>query len=241
MYKKCVRHSEQSECVASLAERAINLHRSLGFSDQDARAVTLNNIRSIAYACQMTMNLLDSWTIGDEMVRSFVPQVLGMQDVNKRSVKSAGDILHKVSKLSLALLGQFQVENCLRILVRELRIQTSQQGFYLTAKSLVNHLHLQSEYLDIFNTVAMIRNSLHSNGIHHGYCGADTVVTIGGVIFEFLHEQRVQCATVEHIAHALEASVEGLQKVFTNPTVAALPDPIMEQYVWEIATAPNGE
>ena len=130
MYKESASHSEQAECVASLVLKTEEVRTRFGYSDQDARSLVLNNVRSIAYATKMVLNLLDSWCIGDAAVRAAIPQLLGLTNVNDRTVKVAGDTLHKTTKLSLIILGQFQIENCLRNLARELNIKMPNRGFY---------------------------------------------------------------------------------------------------------------
>ena len=231
MYKESASHSEQAECVASLVLKTEDVRTRFGYSDQDVRSVVLNNVRSIAYSTQMVLNLLDNWCIGNEAVRAAIPQLLGVTDVSDRSIKVAGDTLHKTAKLSLVILGQFQIESCLSSLARELNLKRSNRGFFPLAKSLVALLGLPGALVDELNVAALIRNSLHGNGIHSGYKGRDTVTTLDNVTYEFLHQQRVSCATVEHIAHALESSITILAKFFDAPQVRVLKDPVIDQYV----------
>lgn len=237
MYKESASHSEQAECVASLVAKIEDVRTQYDYSDEDARSVALNNVRSIAYSTQMVLNLLDSWCIGDEAVRAVIPQLLGLTNVTDRSVKVSGDLLHKNTKLSLALLGQFQIENCLHNLARELNNdQAPPKAFFSLAQSLVGHLGLPEGLVADLNVAALIRNSLHGNGIHTGYQGLDTFTTLEEVTYEFRHQQRVSCANVEHIAHALESSIDILSTIFSTPEVRTLEDPVMDQYAWEIAT-----
>jgi hypothetical protein len=231
MYKESASHSEQAECVASLVLKTEEVRMRFGFSDQDARSVVLNNVRSIAYTAQMVLNLLDSWCIGNEAVRDAIPQLLGLINVSDRSVKVAGDTLHKTAKLSLVILGQFQIETCLRNLARELNIKMPNRGFYPLTKSLIAFLGLPGVLVDELNVAAFIRNSLHGNGIHSGYKGRDTVTTLDNVTYEFLHQQPVSCATVEHIAHALESSVNILATIFDTQQVSVLKDPVIDRHV----------
>ena len=231
MYKESASHSEQAECVASLVLNTEEVRTRFGYSDLDARSLVLNNVRSIAYAAQMVLNLLHSWSIGNETVRAAIPQLIGLTNVSDHSVKVAGNTLHKTAKLSLVILGQFQIETCLRNLARELNIKMSNRGFYPLTKSLVAFLGLPGVLVDELNVAAFIRNSLHGNGIHSGYKGRDTVTTLDNVTYEFLHQQPVSCATVEHIAHALESSINILATVFGAQKVSVLKDPVMDQYV----------
>lgn len=231
MYKESASHSEQAECVASLVVKTEDVRTRFGYSDQDTRSVVLNNVRSIAYSTQMVLNLLDSWCIGDEAVRAAISQLLGLTNASDRSVKVAGDTLHKTVKLSLVILSQFQIESCLRNLARELYIKMPNRGFYPLTKSLLAFLSLPGTLVDELNVAAFIRNSFHGNGIHSGFKGCDTFTTLNNVTYEFLHQQPVSCATVEHIAHALESSVNILATIFDTQQISVLKDPVIDQYV----------
>lgn len=178
------------------AVRCAKLRTELGYSDEDARSVALSNIGSIASSTQMVLNLLDSWTIGNPQVKQAIPQLLGIQDATERSAKTAEHRLHKTSKLGLALLGQFQIENCLKCLAREFVLPEVNEGFYLLARALLKKLLLPSDQLDILNVPALIRNSLHANGIHRGHGGRDSLITIYGVTYEFRDGKAVSCASV---------------------------------------------
>ncbi len=239
MYKESASHSEQAECVASLVLKTEEVRTRFGYSDQDARSLVLNNVRFIAYSTQMVLNLLDNWCIGNEAIRASIPQLLGLTNVTDRSVKVAGDTLHTTAKRSLVILGQFQIENCLRNLAQELNVKMPNRGFFPLTKSLVALLGLPGALVDELNVAALIRNSLHGNGIHSGYKGRNTVTTLDEVTYEFLHQQRVSCATVEHIAHALESSINILATVFGARQVSALKDPVIDQYVRRLQSIRN--
>lgn len=239
MYRKCQSYSDQSLCVHELAETSFALLRQLGYSDPDARTVALNNIHLIARAGQMTLNLLDSWVKGDEALRRVIPQLLGILNPTTESVRVSGELLGKSGKLALAVLAQFQIENLLRNLHRELKLGRASIGFYRSAAEVLNVLGLPSDRMETLNVAARIRNSLHSNGIHHKQHAAEqTLVVLKGVSYEFKDGQKVVCAGWEHIAHALECSVEVLADVLAHPRIMAIADPMMDIFAWEEATAP---
>lgn len=232
MYKQSASLSEQAQCVASLIAKIGEVGTRFGHSDKDARSIALYNVRFIAYGTMMVLNLLDSWSIGDKAVKSAIPQLLGLSDVTDQSVKLAGDSLHKNSKLSLIFLGQLQIENCLRNLARELNLENPGQRFYCLVESFASRLRLPDSVVAGFNVADLIKDSLQGNGIHSG---PDTVTTLGKVNYEFRDQQRVSCASVAHIAHALESNIDNLATIFGTPEVSALKGPVMDQYVWEIA------
>jgi hypothetical protein len=239
MYKTCKSYSDQAARVAELAEACISLKRHLGYSDADARTVALDNITSIARSGQMVLNLLDSWCIGDQAVRQIIPQLIGLTTISKEHVNLAGDCLNKTSKLALVVLAQFQIENILRNIHRETNGETKRTGFYRCAEDVLGRLGLPPDLMEILNTPARIRNSLHNNGIHHRQHRSEKpIVVVRGVTYEFIDGQKVACASWEHIAHALEASVGVLGEIFNHPQIVAIPDPMMDQYAWEEATKP---
>lgn len=239
MYRSCTSYADRSACVADLAEACLSLKKQLGYSDPDARSVALNNVASIARAGQMTLNLLDSWVKGDELIRTVIPQLLGLTTVTPEAVKLAGDYLNKSAKLALAVLAQFQIENAFRNIHRELALGVPGTGFYRCAKAVLDFLSLPSIDMETLNTPARIRNSLHANGIHHRQHPAENpVVVIKGVRYEFHDGRKVKCASWEHIAHALECSVGVLEGVFRHSRVRQVPDPMMDQYAWEELTEP---
>lgn len=240
MYRVCNSYADQSLCVSELADACVELKKKFGYSDPDARTVALENITDIARPGQMMLNLFDSWARGDQTIRQIIPQLIGLTTVTPEGVRMAADMLNKSAKLSLVVLAQFQIENALRNIARELRLPQAGTGFYRTASLVLNAISIPADRMEVLNTSARIRNSLHSNGIHHRQHPSEASrVTIRGVAYQFEHGKHVSCASWEHIAHALEAFVGVLDEVFSSLQVMALPDPIMDQYAWEQATNPG--
>lgn len=241
MYKRCNSFSDQSACVAALGDAAVAMIKTFGYPDADARTVALNNVAFIARYGQMTLNLLDSWVKGDEAVRQAIPQLLGLTTVTPEGVKVSGDTIGKCAKLAMIVLAQFQIENLLRNLHREIIGGKHALGFYRITADLVSKLGLSSSLMEVLNTPARIRNSLHANGIHHRQHPSETaVVDLKGVQYNFVDGAKVDCASWEHCAHALECSLEAVNAILNHSTVLALQIPVMDQYAWEEATSPSG-
>ena len=73
--------------------------------------------------------------------------------------------------------------------------------------------------IDTLNVAARIRNSLHSNGIHHKqHVAEQSLVVLKGVAYEFKDGQKVECAGWEHIAHALGVFGRGSRRSPCSPT-----------------------
>ncbi len=231
----------RAECVLSLIKRCTALRGSFRYSDQDARALALNNVIMTAEGAVMTLNLLHVWQTGGTELGRQITTLVGISPTTRKQ----GDLdrgcrsMSYNARFALLLICQFQIENCLRNIGRELGLEPLiGSGFYKTAKAVVtSRLGLSADRLDTLMVAAMIRNTLHSNGIHNSHFGDKTTV-IDGVAYEFLVGKKFQCATWGHVAHALEGSIGVLDEVFNHPDVIGIPDPMFDQYVWEIATDP---
>lgn len=57
------------------------------------------------------------------------------------------------------------------------------------------------------NTPALIRNSLHANGIHHGHGGRLSSITLDGYTFSFDHEKKVTSGGWGHIVLACNEAI----------------------------------
>lgn len=238
MYRKCTSYAEQANCVRDLADSSLALLQALGYSMVDARSVALNNICMIAGTGRMTLNLLHNWGQCNVSAPRLVPQLLGINS-DQVSVRTAVDHLSTSAKLALVVLAQFQIENLFRNLHRELALGAAPTGFYRCAASVLAAVGVPLDRMTTLNTAARIRNSLHTNGIHHKQHESEqAVVELRGVRFEFHNERKVECAHWEHIAHALECSVEVVGEVLRRPVVLAKLDPMMDSYAWDVATTP---
>jgi len=238
MFKESKSQKDDAECILHLIETCTGLINKYGYLDNDTRTASLVNIRLVSYSSTGIANLLDSWSKGDNTVQQIIPQLLGITQVDTESVRLMGDSLHKTSKLSLVLLGQFQIENCIVNICNALGVKSKSIGFYNKANALLTYLGLGSSRLDILNTGAKIRNSLHSNGIHHG---PDFRSNLKGVQYDFIDGQKVSCATFPHIAHALECSVGVLDEIYSAPQLKSYTSLIPDTYAMIIGLGRDAE
>ena len=218
MFTKSKLMKEQGNCVESLIQYCTKIIDKKKYKNGDTRTRTLANIRSFGYNSVAMLSLLDGMERGNTGLRTLIPNLLGMQNPKAKDIKMMNRILHRTSKLSLIVLGQFQIENCLVLISKAIGIKL-RNGFYNISKDLLDELGLNKDKIDVINTGALIRNSLHSNGIHHGFSGSDFSSKIDGINYKFKHGKKVSCATYPHIAHALEGSLNVLDEIFNTAKV----------------------
>ena len=241
MFKESETQKDNAECILHLIETCTRLIKKYGYPDNDTRTASLVNVRFVSYSSLGISNLLNSWSIGDDLIRTTIPQLLGLDKVDDTAVQLMGDSLNKTSKLSLILLSQFQIENCIANICNALGVESTGIGFYNKADALLSHCGFGQDKLDVLNTGAQIRNSLHSNGIHHGYRGNNFHSELEGVEYEFIDGQKVSCASYPHIAHSLECSVEILDDIFSAREVKSHTSLIPDTYASIIGLGMDSE
>lgn len=227
-------YKEIAEELLNFGNRLLKLKTSFGFSDEDARETAITNSRIAFNNSLMILNILNV-RAEDRCSDDDFRKLLGLAS---GSTQHAADFIEKMQRLSLVVFYQFQIENMLSNLHRELPSGSSKSTFYGLAEYFVGKLGIQTNKLDYLNVPALIRNSLHSNGIHHGYQGQSKSVTIGNLVYDFKHTEKVSCAGWNHIVVALSASIDCVEEILKLPEVASLQDPVMDHYTWELATQP---
>ncbi len=229
-------HKEESARFISLAQLCIDERKRLGYPDEDARSIVFNNVFGCAEGAVAMLNLLHQWT--DAPGKHIIPQLLGLTATNQTNVNNVGSSVSGLAKFGFMFLAQAQIENGLRNLARGLGTVNPALGFYNLATAIVAATAVPADRRDVLRIPAEMRNSLHNNGIFHGKHGQDFVATIGGVAFEFRHDQRVQCASMSHIALAYSAAIEAFGEICRTTSVSNIAQPLMDHFSWDKLTAP---
>jgi hypothetical protein len=185
----------------------------------DARRVNLNNILMATGAAQATLRLIQ-WafdTGGDPLVK-----ILKLSRPEYLSFVSE-DMLRS-SKHFLLLEGQFQIEALFYNILRALGVAKPPRGFYKIASAVVNEAALSqpADKVSSLNVAALMRNSMHANGVHSG----STIVrkTINGLDYVFEPGKPVSCAHWAHVTTALSASIGIVDEILRSQKVSACRD-----------------
>ncbi|HEV2055589.1 MAG TPA: hypothetical protein VGV06_10515 [Methylomirabilota bacterium] len=224
--------AHQADRVYGLCQLVADVRDRHSSVDADARRVNLNNIMMAANAATATLRMLWWAKQGGESV---MIQALGLS--KPEYVNLVAEDLLRSTRLFLVLESQFQIETLFRNILTALGKPATKQGFYVVAKELLNASGIPDPEarLGALNVGALLRNSMHSNGIHHGYQGASTVEIIDGVEFRFDHGQRVQCGSWFHIVAALRASLGIVDELLATSVIKGLAV-IRDEYAAQRAT-----
>jgi hypothetical protein len=219
----------QADRVYALYQQIADIRDRHSVTEADTRRVSLNNTMMAANAATATLRLL-GWA--KQGGNDLLIQALGLS--KPEYINPVAEDLLRANRLFLLLESQFQIETAFRNILAALGKPTSKQGFYNVVQAILAGTGIPDAQTKarILNVAAMMRNSMHSNGIHHGWNGTNTVEIIQGLEFRFEHGKRVQCGSWHHITTALSASFDIVGEMFASGSVMALqyiPDIYAEQ------------
>lgn len=220
----------QATRVNSLLGQIADLRDKYGKEEKDARRVNLNNLMMAANAAEAVLRML-AWAKergGEAAIIS------GLQLTKPECINIVAEDLLRSSRLFLLLESQFQTETLFRNILLALGRPSGKTGYYAVADETltVSGVADKDSKLKVLNVPALMRNSMHANGIHHGYKGGDTIEMIKGIEFRFEHEKPVHCGSWYHIVIALSAALDVVDSILASPAIGAvklIPDKYAEQ------------
>ncbi len=206
----------------------------------DARRMALGNIYR---PCLTNLHLLYNLIVNlsDEKSLNEFARLTGIDGDLETKEKALFDIIHSINT-STILLFQFQVENLLQNLWRELG-QEENRSFINLSRSMLQHLQIpdEDELLKRIKTLAYIRNSLHNNGIHNGpnlsYDIKSTLKKNGSstkieASYNFEHTKPVTCCGPFHIVGIISEIVEIVSLFLNNQAIKSIDGPIEDRFAW---------
>lgn len=137
--------------------------------------------------------------------------------------------------------GGFLMRDMLRNLLVALGHSDAPPAFYRIAEAILNAVTIDDiqTKLRTLNLVALLRNSLHSNGLHKPPHRSSTQIDINGVQYKFIYGDRVRCAGWAYIIHALDAGLDVIEDILLSPEIVALPDPVNDRYASIVSSNPS--
>ena len=162
-------YREVAERLDALCRRFDEISSSRGYSDQDARRHALEQGRSITNAFLAIVNILSA---GDERRVDFGALI----GIVHGDTQTAANTLDNIGRASFVTLFQFKVETLFKNLLVNLGLTDPPQGYYNIIQELLSRVSIneKARIQQILEVPALIRNSLHSNGVHYGYRASST-------------------------------------------------------------------
>ena len=212
--------AQQAERVVGLYQQIADIRDKHGIGETDSRRVSLNNVMMAANAATATLRLMAWAKQGGDSV---LIQALGL--ARPEYINPVAEDLLRSSRLFLLVEAQFQIEMLFRNILLALGNPAGKQGFYNVAADVLECSGVSDSpaKLRVLHVPALMRNSMHANGIHHGRKASNTIESIKGIEFRFEHGKRVQCGSWYHIVAALSASFEIVEEILASGKVKVVP------------------
>lgn len=124
----------------------------------------------------------------------------------------------------------FHIENCLKIILKELTDTDVSDGYYRICKNLLELVTIDDpeKKLDILIIPSFMRNSFHSNGIH---TKESSSYSIHDYHFEFKKGETVRCSGWFHIYLIMKEIISVLNEIFHTKEIQSISKILPDQYV----------
>lgn len=145
--------------------------------------------------------------------------MLGVTD-QKELVQGLLDPFNITAKASFVTMVQFSLENVIAKILEALGY-CSKESFSQNISSIIHHSGLtqSQEKLERAMIPACLRNTLHRDGYH---TKEDRIVKIGFVTYEFIKDQKAQCASWGHIFYLFLNILSIYQELFLSQRISRI-------------------
>jgi uncharacterized protein (DUF2267 family) len=212
---------EDRDRFLDLRKKFLELMTQYGYPDTDARVMILNNFCGIINSSIMNMSILVS--LDKKIIReNDAKRILGMSDVgNFHSVMMNENDLRRISFLTMF---QFQLETLFKILLSSLDVKPDVE-FSKVVNQVIKKLSLpqSDQKRNILNSVAYIRNCLHSNGVHNR---PSMNIGVNGYIFRFEKGMSFNQAKWAHIHFLIDSIFSILEEILNHTEIQSIPPPL---------------
>jgi hypothetical protein len=191
----------------------------LGVAEDDVRAEGMRNIRGFCNTIALIpIKLQQNVQERPENIRPILI-ILGL--TNRKALKSVLTDFNNNSKASFITMVQFAIENCIAQVIEAMGSKQPTGKFSRNIKLLLQLCSIPDlqRKLDLLLVPAMLRNTLHSNGIHKW---PSKTVTVDGEDFVFEKDSRVSCGSWSHIFHAVKNSLSIYEEIFTSERIRTI-------------------
>ena len=202
------------------------------FEKRDVRISIYHNSIDMLRCCLVMMNLVHSIQLGVLPLQAVSP-ILGLKtrlsnEIPLKDVENFFSMFLQFARFSLIAMTHFQIENYLKIVLARLT-NSSHIGFYKIAETLLNKVTISDKEnkLRVMNTLALMRNTYHSNGTHTRK--SETII-INGVLFEFKEGERCSCAGWQHINIVLSEIFKIINEINHTAEVSSIKENIGNIY-----------
>jgi hypothetical protein len=212
--------------LAEIAQRLDEIRAKGSYLSSDARYRALLEAKTIVNVTLATINIL---ALGEEH-KVNLASLIGLV---KGTTQAAANDIDNVTRASVVTLFQFKIETLFKNLLINLGMIEPPQGYYNIKHELFKRITLKDKERkeQSLEVLALIRNSLHSNGYHFGYKASCSRIELSGEIFMFEHTKQVNCAGWKHITCAINWTLTVIEEILDSPEICQLKSPLSDTFI----------
>lgn len=222
--------------ITKMDRMKLNIVQNSNFDikSQDARLVALDSM-------QLDMLAVRNWIIA---LNSLANKCMANDKLDEKEflesvgsikpLKDTEDIMYKFLRLGLLAPIHFKIDNLFYNILRKLgNIPKDKQGnekksFWSLTDAISSEVNLTKDEKGSLIVFSYLRNSLHNNGMHR--YGNNLSINIQGLDFKFEKDQKVECASWEHIIVALDVNIGVIDKILLSPKIYNIKDEIKDDF-----------
>lgn len=201
----------------------------ISYTSQDARMVALDSIQISISAVGMWISACNSLANEYTHENKF-DEVKFLKSVGSGvNISQTEEIMFTHLRLGFMTLAHFKIDNLFHNILKHLNSLPTRTGYWnLTDKILetcsISKTGTEKDRLTAF---ANLRNSLHGNGIHRTN---SLNITIDRTVFNFVKDNRVECAGWNHIVILLESNIDILKQILLSSIVTNIRTEIVDDF-----------
>ena len=133
-------------------------------------------------------------------------------------------------RLSFVALFQFQLETLLKILLSKITHKSTPDGYYNIAKEILDILDIKNSKTkhNILNCLALMRNCLHSNGIH---TKPSKTITVKGHKMKFVKGKSYHGGNLDEIHFMVNEVLMILEEILDHPKIQEIKIQLPNQFM----------
>jgi len=208
-----------------LRKKIIRIKNKHGLPEDDGRVQAFNNLAWSTVSIISRLNIilaLNNRTIPESTVR----QLIGLETGDIK-IPMEADLTF--TRLSYTAIFNFQIENLLKNILAILEKKNPPQSFYRILEKILKILSIvnSEEKFDILYSMALMRNCLHSNGIH---TQETKHIKIKGHEMNFVEGQSYEGGNLDEIHFVANEMLDVLEEILDHEKVKNLDIPLPKQF-----------
>lgn len=212
--------------------KEIEKQSGISYASQDARMVALDSIQVSISAVTMWINaynsLANECSYGGKFdEKKFLESVGSGLD----SIPKTEEIMLTNLRLGFMTLIHFKIDNLFHNILKHLNSLPARSGYWYLTNEILKICSISNTgkgiEKDRLTAFANLRNSLHNNGMHR----TDSLnLSIDKTTFNFVKDEKVECASWEHITTLLESNIDILKQILLSNAIASIRTEIPDDF-----------